>query len=281
MFHRNSMLGRLDLLRALCVPLAALMLAPAATHAAAERVVEPARPPHAAHAAHASPAGAREPSAPARVVGDDPVAIRDALAQRHLASTPVSLGDRVRRLIPGGDKHRANPELAAIGLDRKVTFLVPATYGLRYQTQQRLLTVDVDMVNADGEGRTGILLRKAITGPRGRGLVIAAEAKAKGYIQRIDIIELDPGKGGKTTVRGRVRLSSAAYAQTHGEFAIALSGRLVQPYLTEHVEHAEPTDDEPTDITTHTSRLYLDIDTISLVNPASGAVLSKNLSLSK
>lgn len=241
------MLGRLDLLRVLCVPMAALMLAPTATHAAAERVVEPARPPHAAHAAHASPAGAREPSAPARVVGDDPVAIRDALAQRHLASTPASLGDRVRRLIPGGDKHRANPELAAIGLDRKVTFLVPATYGLRYQTQQRLLTVDVDMVNADGEGRTGILLRKAITGPRGRGLVIAAEAKAKGYIQRIDIIELDPGKGGKTTVRGRVRLSSAAYAQTHGEFAIALSGRLVQPYLTEHVEHASrPTTSRPT-----------------------------------
>ncbi|MBZ4275731.1 hypothetical protein LAN30_24315, partial [Mycobacterium tuberculosis] len=60
-----------------------------------------------------------------------------------------------------------------------------------------------------------------------------------------------------------------------------LSGRLVRPYLTEHVEHAEPNNDEPTDITTRTSRLHLDVESISLVSRASGAVLLKKLSFSK
>ncbi|RQS24237.1 hypothetical protein [Burkholderia sp. Bp8998] len=270
MFHRKSMLGRLN---AVCIVAVAIMLAPVATRAAADNVGDTA-----------SAASAVMPdTSPTRpIVGDDPVAIRDALAKQHIKSASPSLSDRVRSLIPGGaDTHGHNADLAAVNLDREVTFVVPVPYGLRYQSKRHLLTVDFDLVNGDGEGRTGILLRKAITGPRGRGLVIAAEAKAKGYIQRIDIIELDPGKGRKSTVRGHVRLSPAAYAQTHGDFVLALSGRLVAPYLTEHIEHAEPNNDEPTDITTRTSRLYLDIESVSLVSPASGAVLLKKRGLSK
>lgn len=270
MFHRRSMLGRLNVA---CVVAVAIMLAPVASRAAADNVNE---------TASVAPAVSANTSPTRPIVGDDPVAIREALEKLHVKSASPSLSDRVRSLIPGvADKHGQNADLAAVNLDREVTFLVPVSYGLRYQSQKHLLNVDVDLVDADGEGRTGILLRKVITGPRGRGLVIAPEAKAKGYIQQIDIIELDPGKGRKSTVRGRVRLSPAAYAQTHGGFVFALSGHLVRPYLTEHIEHAEPSNDEPTDITTRTSRLYLDIESISLVSPASGAVLLKKLSLSQ
>ena len=67
------------------------------------------------------------------------------------------------------DKHGKDTDLAAVNLDREVTFLVPVSYGLRYQSQKHLLKVNVDPVDPDGEGRTGILLRKVITGPRGRG----------------------------------------------------------------------------------------------------------------
>lgn len=273
MFHRKSMSGRLN---AMCVAALAIMLSQGAACAAAGNVGDTA--------SAASAPLAVTPGTPLKrpIVGDDPVAIRAALEKQPIKSAAPSLGDRVRSLIPGGaGKHGGNADLAAVGLDREVTFLVPVSYGLRYHARRHLLTLDFDLVDGDGEGRTGILLRKVITGPRGRGLVIAAEAKAKGYIQQIDIIELDPGKGNKTTVRGRTRLSSAAYAQTHGDFAVALSGRLVQPYLSEHVEHAEPSNDEPTDITTKTSRLYLDLQSISLVSPANGTVLVKKLSFSK
>lgn len=270
MFHRKSVLGRLNVV---CVVAVAAMLVQVATRAEAGEVGDTAS---VATAASPSTSLARP------IVGDDPVAIRDALERQHIKSAAPSLSDHVRSLIPGmADRHGQNADLAAIALDREVTFLVPVSYGLRYQSHRHLLTLDFDLVDGDGEGRTGILLRKTISGPRGRGLVIAAEAKAKGYIQQIDIIELDPGKDRETTVRGRVRLSPAAYAQTHGDFALALSGRLVRPYLTEHSEHAEPSDDEPTDITTRTSRLYLDIQSISLVSPASGAVLLTKLRLSK
>ncbi|MBR8342534.1 hypothetical protein [Burkholderia ambifaria] len=270
MFYRKSMLGRRNVV---CVAAVAIMLAQVAARAEAANVGDTA-----------SAASAVSPdTSPTRpIVGDDPVAIRDALHKQHIKSAAPSLSDRVRSLVPGGaDQHGRNADLAAVNLDRDVTFLVPVSYGLLYQSKKHVLKVDVDLVDSDGEGRKGILLKKSITGKRGRGLAIAAEAKAKGYIQQIDIIELDPGKGGKSTVRGRVNLSPAAYAQTHGEFAVAISGRLVRPYLTEHVEHAEPSNDEPTDITTRTSRLYLDVESISLVSPASGAVVLKKLSLSK
>ncbi|WP_241022405.1 hypothetical protein [Burkholderia sp. Se-20373] len=264
------MLGRRNVACAIAV---AIMLAPAATRAAADTVNE---------TASVAPAVSANTSLTRPIVGDDPVAIREALEKLHVKSASPSLSERVRGLIPGvADKHGKDANLAAVNLDREVTFLVPVSYGLRYQSQKHLLKVNVDLVDADGEGRTGILLRKAITGPRGRGLVIAPEAKAKGYIQQIDIIELDPGKDGKSTVRGSVKLSPAAYAQAQGGFVLALSGRLVRPYLTEHVEHAEPNNDEPTDITTRTSRLYLDVESISLMSRASGAVLLKKLSFSK
>ncbi|WP_414134833.1 hypothetical protein [Burkholderia territorii] len=216
------------------------------------------------------------------IVGDDPVAIRDALKKQHFSAAAPSLSTRVRDLVSSAtDRHAPNPDLAAVGLDRDVTFVVPVRYGLRYRSPRHLLTLDVDLFDAERDDRTSILLRKVTTGPRGRGLVIAPEAKAKGYVQQVDIIELDAGQGKKTSIRSRMRLSPAVYAQAHGDFALVFSGRLVRPYLSEQTEHADPSIDEPTDITTRISRLHMDLQSIRLVSPSSGVVLSKKLSLSK
>ncbi len=80
--------------------------------------------------------------------------------------------------------------------------------------------MDIDL--SDDDDPQAILLRKAVKGPSGRGLVVAPEAKAKGYIQHVDLIELKPAEGSKTKVRGRVTLSPAAFAEANGDFAIVL-----------------------------------------------------------
>lgn len=213
-------------------------------------------------------------------IGDDPVAVRDALAkQSHQANSP-SLSDRVRKLInvPTHGKPR-DPDLKKAGLDRDLAFVVAAPYGILYRSKTHLLTVNIDL---SGDATPGvILLRNTITGPGGRGLVVAAEAKAKGYIQHVDLIELDSGEGRKTSVRGRVTLSPSAFSEANGDFAVVLICSLVPPYLTDRSEHSDPTNEEPTDITTRTSTLHANIRAIWLVSPQKGTVLSKKMHLSK
>jgi hypothetical protein len=211
--------------------------------------------------------------------GDDPVAVRDALAKQARANS-LSLSDRVRKLIhvPTHSAPR-DPDLKKVGLDRDLAFVVPAPYGILYRSKTHLLTVNVDLSGDETPGV--ILLRKTITGPRGRGLVVAAEAKAKGYIQHIDLIELNSGEGKKTSVRGRVTLSPSAFSEANGDFAVVLICGLVPPYLNDRSEHSDPTNEEPTDITTRTSTLHANIRAIWLVSPQKGMVLSKKLHLSK
>jgi len=213
-------------------------------------------------------------------VGDDPVAVRDALAKESRKANSPSLSDRVRKLIdvPTHTKPR-DPDLTKAGLNRDLAFVVPAPYGILYRSKTHLLTVNVDLSGDETPGV--ILLRKTITGPRGRGLVVAAEAKAKGYIQHIDLIELDSGEGKKSTVRGRVTLSPSAFSEANGDFAVVLICSLVPPYLNDRSEHSDPTNEEPTDITTRTSTLHANIRAIWLVSPQKGMVLSKKLHLSK
>ncbi|HEX7907198.1 MAG TPA: hypothetical protein VF534_03790 [Paraburkholderia sp.] len=214
-------------------------------------------------------------------VGDDPVAIRDRIVNQHLSAGSPSLGDRVLSLIriPTG-RQRHNTDLTVVHPDRDLTFVVPVpSYGMRYHAEKHLLTVNVDLSYDDNHA--GILLKKTISGPSGRKLVVAPEARSKGFIQHLDMVELESGESQKTTVRGRVTLSRAAYAEANGDYAIALMGRLVPPYLNVRIDHSDPTDDEPTDITTRTSRLYVDIRAIWLVSPQRGVVLSKALHLSK
>ena len=240
-------------------------------------------PANAAVVAPASGAGvsASKDASPVDFVGDDPVAIRDALVKRGIKIDSPSLSERLRSLVHAPyDKTQRKLDLAGTGLDRDLTFVLPVHYGIRYQAEKRLLTVNVDL---SGDGTPGqILLKKTITGPRGRGLVVAGEAKSKGYIQRIDLIELDAGNTMKTTVHGRVRqMSRAALAKANDDFAIVLTGRLAPPYLSTRSAHTDPDNEEPTDITTTTSTLHFDIKSIWLVSPQRGVVLSKNLHLSK
>lgn len=213
-------------------------------------------------------------------VGDDPVAIRDRLANQHIHVAPPSLRDRVQSLIPiPTHKQRPNSDLTAVNLDRDLFFLVRVPYGIRYRTETHQLTVSADL--SGDENQRGILLKKTTTGPSGRGLVIAPEAKSKGFIQHIDMIELESGESKNTTVRGRVTLSRTAYDEANGDFAIVLVGRLAPPYLIDQSNHSDPTDDEPTDVTRRISRLYVNIHAIWLVSPQRGIVLSKTLHLSK
>jgi hypothetical protein len=213
-------------------------------------------------------------------VGDDPVAIRDALAEQSFNASSPSLSDRIRNLIHVPvPKTPSDRDSTKASLDRDLAFVVPASYGIRYRSKTHVLTVNVDLSDDDNPGV--IMLKKTITGPRGRKLVVAPEAKAKGYIQHIDLIELKSGEGNKTTVHGRVTLSQAAFSEANGDFAIVLMCSMAPPYLTDRREHSDPSNDEPTDITTRTSTLYADIHAIWLVSPQRGIVLSKKLHLSK
>lgn len=240
----------------------------------------------AATTTHASAAAAETASAApsalssAPFVGDDPVAIRNALAKETHHIYSPSLTTRIEKLIHVPQKAPHDVALAKAHLDRELAFIVPVPYGALYRSRSHLLTVDVDLAADDTPGV--ILLKKSVIGPSGRGLVIAPEAKAKGYIQKIDLIELKADDGeSKTKVHGRLTLTSSAFAATNGDFAIALICSLTPPYLSDKREHSDPSDEEPTDITTRTSTLYANVDAVWLVSPSQGTVLSKKLHLSK
>jgi hypothetical protein len=245
-------------------------------------------------AAHAQSAGnavatpAHTPaSAPVSIVvtpnftGDDPAAIRDALARKFTDNKALSLTHRVQDLIADAlPKTLRDSTLTDAKLSRDLAFVVPASYGIRYRSKVHVMTVDVDLSDSDEPGT--IVLKKTITGPRGRKLVVAAEAKSKGYIQTIDVIELDPvNKHDKTTVHGRFVLSPAAFSADDGNLALVLICRVVPPYLTQTKDHSDPTNEEPTDITTRTATIHANVGDIWLVNREKGVVLAKGLHLVK
>jgi hypothetical protein len=241
---------------------------------------------HAASPAAASTASATSAAASAAIaevlsarpiIGDDPVAIRDALAKHSIHGNAPSLRDRIRALIPSRKTPR-DRDLTKASLDRELVLVVPIPYGVLYRSQTHVLTINADLASEDAPG--AILLKKAVTGPDGRGLTVAAEAKAKGYIQQIDLIGLKPDATSKTRIRGHLTLPPSTFAKVDGDFAIALMCSLSPPYLSDQSEHSDPTDDEPTDITTRTSFLYTDVQAVWLISPQTGMVLSKNLHLS-
>ncbi len=225
------------------------------------------------------------PAAPVSIVvtpnftGDDPVAVRDALARKLTPGKVRSFAHRVEDLIGEAlPKTLHDTALTDAKLGRDLAFVVPAPSGIRYRSKTHIMTVDVGL--SDSDHPDTIVLKKTITGPRGRNLVVAAEAKAKGYVQTVDVIELDTvGKHNKTTAHGRFALSEAAFMQGDGDLALVLICRVVPPYLTETMDHSDPSNEEPTDITTHTATLHANVGDVWLINREKGIVLAKGLHL--
>jgi hypothetical protein len=83
-------------------------------------------------------------------VGDDPIAIRDAMAEQSFHASSPSFSDRVRNLIHvPALKAPSDLDLPKTSLDHDLAFVVPAPYGIRYQSKTHLLTVNVDLSDDD------------------------------------------------------------------------------------------------------------------------------------
>jgi hypothetical protein len=150
---------------------------------------------------------------------------------------------------------------------------------VRYLSKQKVLTVNVSL--AAPENPDAILLKQTVKGQSGRKLVVAPEAKEKGFVQTVDIIQLRPDGGIKTNVRGRMMLPGFDRERGNGDFAIVLVCTLAPPYLTDDIEHSTPTDEEPTDITRRTSTLNGSVDAAWLVDLKDGTIITKRLRLVK
>ncbi|WP_244173233.1 hypothetical protein [Caballeronia temeraria] len=208
--------------------------------------------------------------------GDDPEQVRDALAGRPAPGQSASITSRVRAFLsrPFNRTQQAASQPGA-QVDRTFTFVIPVSYGVRYLSKKKVLTVNVSLAAPETPG--AILLKETVKGQSGRKLVVAAEAKEKGFVQTVDIIQLKPENGIRTTVSGRTLLPN--FDREHGsdDFAIVLICTLAPPYLTDDVEHSAPTDEEPTDITRRTSTLNGRVDAAWLIDRKEGTIITKHL----
>jgi hypothetical protein len=230
-------------------------------------------------------------SLPPHFAGDDPEHVRDALSTHVTpakSNVPPSITSRVRSFLqhPLKPFHKTNqlanqaasqPSTQA-ELNRTFLFVIPASYGVRYEARRKLLTVNVSLASPDNPGV--ILLKQSVTGQSGRKLVIAPEAKAKGYIQTFDTIQFQSVSGAPTNVQGTT-LAPGLKQTSNDDFAIVLVCTLEPPYMTEVAEHSDPTDEEPTDITRKTSTLQGIVDAVWLINRNDGSIVTKRLRLTK
>jgi hypothetical protein len=242
----------------------ALSCGPVCTFAAA---------PHGGHAASAVDAS----STSAQVIlsanalapnftGDDPAQVRDALAGHPAPGQSASITNRVRAFLSRPFHKAQQGASAASGAsqpreqtERTFTFVIPVSYGVRYLSRKKVLSVNVSL--AAPENPDAILLKQTVKGQSGRKLVVAPEAKEKGFVQTFDVIQLKP--------------------HGNGDFAIVLICSLAPPYLTDDIEHSAPTDEEPTDITRRTSTLNGRVDAAWLIDRKEGTIITKRLHLVK
>jgi hypothetical protein len=218
--------------------------------------------------------------------GDDPEAVRDALSGHvPAAGGAPSITSRVRGLIahPLRTLHRgqqtpASSSAAPSETNHTFLFVLPASYGVRYEAKRKLLTVNVSL--ASPEDPNAILLRQTVKGQSGRKLVIAPEAKAKGYVQTFDTIQFQTDDTTRTNVQGRAFVPNLERS-ANGDFALVLVCTLEPPYMSEHAEHSDPTDEEPTDITRRVSTLRGIVDGVWLIDRKDGRIVTKQLRLVK
>ncbi|WP_159832795.1 hypothetical protein [Burkholderia sp. 8Y] len=150
---------------------------------------------------------------------------------------------------------------------------------MRFESKKKVLSVDVSLAAPDQPD--AVLLKREVHGQSGRKLVIAPEAKAKGFVQTIDTIQLETDAHANTSVRGRAVVPSFDVSRGSSDFAIVLVCSLEPPYLSDRIEHSDPTDEEPTDITRRTSTLHGHIDAVWLVDRNDGTIVTRRLRLVK
>ncbi|SAK55168.1 hypothetical protein AWB77_01599 [Caballeronia fortuita] len=217
---------------------------------------------------------------PPNFTGDDPEHVRDALAGQPAPGQPASITGRVRAFLSRPfDKTSHGASQPVAQSDRMFTFVIPVSYGVRYLSKKKLLTVNVSL--AAPASPDAILLKETVKGQSGRKLVVAPEAREKGFVQTFDVIQLKPQGGIKTTVSGRTALASFNHERGNGDFAIVLICTLAPPYLNDDIEHSAPTDEEPTDITRRTSTLNGRVDAAWLIDRKEGTIITKRLRLVK
>lgn len=233
--------------------------------------------------AASSPASTRAASTvatPENITPDNPVKVRDALADQTPGAAKQSITERLRSLAREPfDRIFHGRTATAQNDERMVLFMIPAPHGILYRESAHRLSVNVPLSTDDHPDT--IELYQKVEGQSGRGLVIAPDAKAKGYVQRIDLIQLKMASTTKTVARGRLYLSQDAFDKADDNFAIVLVCSLEPPYLIEQREHSDPTDEEPTDITRRVSTIFASVQDVWLVNQSDGSVLYKGLRLTK
>ncbi|BAN27355.1 putative uncharacterized protein (plasmid) [Caballeronia insecticola] len=259
----------------LCWPFVTLAAQPAGNRAASSVDAASGAPAPAILSATALPPG---------FSGDDPEHVRDALAGHPAPGQPSSITSRVRAFLSRPFRKSENGASAASGAsasqaDRVFVFVIPVSYGVRYQSKKKVLTVNVAL--SAPETPDAILLKQTVKGQSGRKLVVAPEAKEKGFVQTFDVIQLSAAGSAKTTVNGRVVLPNFDHKRGDDDFAIVLICTLVPPYLMDDVEHSAPTDEEPTDITRRTSTLNGRVDAAWLIDRTDGSIVTKRLHLVK
>ena len=127
-------------------------------------------------------------------------------------------------------------------LSRDLAFVVPAPYESAIGPEIRVMTVDVDLSDSPTTLIRSIVLKKTITGPRGRKLVVAAEAKSKGAYTEHRYHRAGSRQQAQqdATAHWRFVLSADAFSQEDGDLALVLICRVVPPYLTETKDHTDP-----------------------------------------
>ncbi|SAL42373.1 hypothetical protein AWB71_02205 [Caballeronia peredens] len=229
-------------------------------------------------------------SLPPDFSGDDPEHVRDALAGHPAPGQPSSITSRVRAFLSRPFRkweQGASAASAASGsqaqrnaqAERTFVFVIPVSYGVRFQSKKKVLTVNVSL--SAPETPDAILLKQTVKGQSGRKLVVAPEAKAKGFVQTFDVIQLKSAGSAKTTINGRAVLPNFDHKHGNGDFAIVLICTLAPPYLMDDVEQSAPTDEEPTDITRRTSTLNGSVDAAWLIDRTDGSIVTKRLHLVK
>jgi hypothetical protein len=234
-------------------------------------------------AAASRPGSAQAASAeatPEFIAPDDPVKVRDTLAGQTPGAATQSITERLRTLARERFDRIFHKNAAATQTgERTVLFMIPAPHGILYRENVHRLSVNVSL--STDEHPDTIQLYQNVEGQSGRGLVIAPDAKAKGYVQKIDLIQLKTDGAARTSVRGRLYLPQDAFDKADDNFAIVLVCSLEPPYLIEQREHTDPTDEEPTDITRRVSTIFASVQAVWLVNQKDGSVLYKGLSLAR